>query len=146
MKNKGFVLIEVVMSFFLISLLGTLIVLIYIQTISKYDDIREERKAYILVNNVHQEFLSNPKFYLRHVATPDDADGDSIIDYEGNIGGVLYYDEYLRACGRGERFIYQVYFNVTHADGFAKLYIAGVERRGEELITDIDLGKMRLEP
>ena len=62
MKNKGFVLIEVVMSFFLISLLGTLILLIYMQTISKYDDIREQRKAYILVNNVHQEFLSNPSF------------------------------------------------------------------------------------
>lgn len=135
-RNNGFALIEVVMAFFLITLLGTMILLVYSQTISKYDDIRRERKAYILVNNIHQQFLSSPKdFYT----------------FKGNVessGGIYYYDEYLKEVEYGRAFTYRVFYSVTVDidSGFASLYLANVEVKGTEVISDLSLGKMRIEP
>lgn len=133
-KNSGFALIEVVMSFFLISLLGTMILLVYSMTISKYDDKRSERKAYILVNNIHQEFLSSPeKFYL-------------VENEIKNNAGIYYYDEFLRECRLGERFVYKVFYSVLVSSdiSYASLYIAHVEYKNKEIIKDVTLGKMRI--
>lgn len=135
-KNRGFVLIEVVMAFFLISLLGTMIILVYTQTISRYDDVRALRKTYVLVNNIHEDFMANPEAFYR----------DSLSGQPTSQGGIMHFDEFLRSCGANERFVYRVFYHVdVNSDKTsAKLFISEVERKGKGIIKDLDLGKMRI--
>lgn len=124
------------MSFFLISLLGTMILLVYSQTISKYDDKRLERKAYILVNNIHQEFMSNPRsFYY-----------DNTNDEITSSAGIKYYDEFLREAYAGDAFMYRVFYSVIVSEdlSYVSLYIANIEAKGKDVITSLSLGKMRI--
>ncbi len=147
MKKGGFVLIEVVMSFFLISLLGTLIIMVYIQTIEKYDNIREERKAYVLVSNIHEQFIANPEKFLNDSIRPDSPHEMRYDENEdGGVGvGFHHYDEFLRVCGRNERFMYRVFLEINYDKNneVYSLYISEVERKGEIVVSDIRLGKMR---
>lgn len=136
-RREGFALIEVVMAFFLISLLATMILLVYNQTISGYNDKRIERKSYILVNNIHQEFLSNPKAYYTN--------------QEGSVethAGIIYYDEHLRICTKFDKFYYRVFYSVDVDNDLkqASLFLATVEAKGKDVITDLRLGKMRITP
>ena len=100
-RREGYALIEVVMAFFLISLLATMILLVYNQTISGYNDKRIERKSYILVNNIHQEFLSNPEVYYTNQDT-------GLVETHA---GIFYYDEHLRSC-TFDKFYYRVFYSV----------------------------------
>lgn len=142
-KNDGFMLIEVVMAFFLITLLGTLIILVYVQTIKKYDAIREERKAHILVDNLHQEFLANP----------------NAKKFSEAPAGILYFDEHLRVCGANVRYSYRVFYGITDIKVVVKeedgvnpeesyivrnLYISAIRKDETDLISDVRLGKARL--
>lgn len=124
------------MSFFLIALLGTLIIMVYIQTIEKYDSIREERKAYILLNNIHELFIADPDSFYK-----------SVIDVDDTISGIgiHYYDEHLRAVRPQERIVYRVfmYINYDADNELYSLYISEVMKHEKTLIKDVSLGKMR---
>lgn len=127
MSKKGFMLVEVVVSFFLITLVGTLIVLLYMQTIKHYDFKRDQKQAYIIVANIHEEFLASPESF-----TSDEF--------------MLYYDKFLRKCERTDRFTFRVAVYYDVVDGVASLSIASVEKKEETLLKNINLGKMRLLP
>ena len=137
-RREGYALIEVVMALFLISLLATMMLMVYKQTISGYNDKRIERKSYILVNNIHQEFLSNPKAYYTNQDT-------GLIETHA---GIIYYDEHLRICTKFDKFYYRVFYSVDVDNDLkqASLFLATVEAKGRDVITDLRLGKMRITP
>ncbi len=136
--NRGFTLVEVVVSLVIISLVGLITTTLFISITGYQTRKNELNNIKNAIHNIHEVYLSDPKSWEERYYGIHGYALTSFVDNEGV--NILYFTQHFESLDTRET-RYAIYYEFTFADGIYRLQIVKVTKDNKIIDENIDLGR-----
>lgn len=135
--NSGFTLLEVIVSLFLIGLVGLTISSIYTSVIRNETKKNELNEFSSIISNIHELYLSNPENWQINLY------GLYQIEISKSLGEKqsIYFNHNFEIVN--DKDIYELRYDYILQDGIYNLYISSISKRNDVIIKSINLGRWK---